>query len=69
MVGLIKLYYIKIFVFLNLCLTEHWPVYLLVCAYGAYAALFGFEIWLAYNILYDIKPFCLLRFIAWLGII
>ena len=43
-VGLIKLYYIKIFVFLNLCLTEHWSIYLLVCAYCACVALFGFEI-------------------------
>ena len=78
-VGLIKSYYIKIFVFfffwgkifvfLNLCLTEHWSIYLLVCAYCACAALFGFEILLAYIILYDIKPFCLLRFIAWPGII
>ena len=40
-VGLIKLW---IFVFLNLCLTEHWFIYLLVCAYCACAALFGFEV-------------------------
>ena len=35
-VGLIKLYYIKIFVFLNYCLTEHWSIYLLICAYCAW---------------------------------
>ena len=35
-VGLIKLYYIKIFIFLNLCLTEHWSIYLLICAYCAW---------------------------------
>ena len=40
-VGLIKLYNIRIFVFLNFCLTELWSIYLPV---RMMPALFGFEV-------------------------
>ena len=63
-VGLIKLYYIRIFVFLNLCLAEH-SIYLLVCAYCTCAALFGLKYsWL---IIYYIRIFVKLELFAWLG--